>query len=185
MLHGSPGRTFVVAGLALAICLVAGRPGLPGTEAGETGAPRSAADLYRPEDAARVFAGAARAVVKLPSGRSIVAEIADTPEREMYGYMFRREVKETEGMVFVYPEAGQHAFWMKNTLVPLDIIWMDDAKTVVYIESNTPPCKADPCPSFGPMRKTSAVLEVRAGTTAVQGLKVGDRLRITVPQSGD
>jgi len=183
MLHGSPGRTFVVAGLALAICLFAGRPGQAGTEAGETGAPRGAADLYRPEDAARVFAGAARAVVKLPSGRSIVAEIADTPEREMYGYMFRREVKETEGMVFVYPEAGQHAFWMKNTLVPLDIIWMDDAFQVLHVET-APPCKADPCPSYGTPRMSRYTLELKAGAAAREGLHVGDTLQVAFPGDG-
>ncbi|HET8946551.1 MAG TPA: DUF192 domain-containing protein, partial [Candidatus Polarisedimenticolia bacterium] len=120
MLHGNPGRTFAAAGLALGVCALACGTGQAGTEPGGTGAPRQAAEAYayRPEEAARAFAGAGRAVVKLPSGRSIVAEIADTPEREMYGYMFRREVKDTEGMVFVYPEAGLHPFWMKNTLVP-------------------------------------------------------------------
>jgi uncharacterized membrane protein (UPF0127 family) len=86
--------------------------------------------------------------------------------------------------VFLFPEPDIHPFWMKNTLVPLDIIWMDDAKTIIHIEANTPPCKADPCPGYGPMRKASTVLEVRAGTAAAEGLKVGDRLRITIPQSG-
>ena len=90
----------------------------------------------------------------------------------------------SDAMIFVFPESGVHPFWMKNTLVPLDIIWMDDAKTVVHIQADTPPCKADPCPSYGPMRKASTVLEVRAGTAAAEGLKVGDRLRITIPQSG-
>ncbi len=128
---------------------------------------------------------ARRAEVRFPNDHLVVAEIADTPERWQKGYMFRSEVREGEGMVFLFPQPDIHLFWMKNTLVPLDIIWMDDTRTIIHIEANTPPCKADPCPSFGPMRKTSAVLEVRAGTAAAQGLKSGDRLRITIPQSGD
>lgn len=128
---------------------------------------------------------ARRAEVRFPKGRTLLAEIADTPERWARGYMFRREVGEQEGMVFVFPEPGFHPFWMKNTLVPLDIIWLDDGRTILHIQSNTPPCKADPCPSYGPLSKVSAVLEVRAGTAAAEGLRVGDRLQITVPQSAD
>ena len=128
---------------------------------------------------------ARRAEVRFPNDHLVVAEIADTPERQAKGYMFRSEVREGEGMVFLFPQAGFHPFWMKNTLVPLDIIWMDEAKVILHIEANTPPCKADPCPSYGPPRKSSAVLEVRAGTAAAQGLKAGDRLRITIPQSAD
>ena len=141
------------------------------------GAPESAA----PKGAA---ADARRAEVHFPNNHLVVAEIADTPERQMKGYMFRTEVRAGEGMVFLFAQPDIHPFWMKNTLVPLDIIWMDDAATIVDIEANTPPCKADPCPSYGPMRKTSTVLEVRAGTAAAEGLKNGDRLRITIPQSG-
>ncbi len=126
-----------------------------------------------------------RAVVRFPKGRIILAEIADTPQLWARGYMFRREVGKDEGMVFVFPEPGFHPFWMKNTLVPLDIIWMDDSRTIVHIEGGTPPCKADPCPSYGPLRLVSSVLEARAGTTAAEGLKVGDRLSITFPQARD
>src|SRR5262245_53553300 len=79
--------------------------GKPAASAGKE-VPMSSTDLLRPEDAARAFANAPRAVVKMPNGRAVVAVVADTPERTMYGYMFRREVKEDEGMVFVYPEAG-------------------------------------------------------------------------------
>ena len=124
---------------------------------------------------------ARRAEVRFPNDHLVVAEIADTPERWQKGYMFRGEVREGEGMVFLFIQPDVHPFWMKNTLVPLDIIWMDDARTIIHIEANTPPCKADPCPGYGPMRKTSAVLEVRGGTAAAQGLKLGDRLRITIP----
>jgi uncharacterized membrane protein (UPF0127 family) len=131
---------------------------------------------------AAVDRDARRAEVRLPNGHLVVAEIADTPERWQRGYMFRNDVRAGEGMVFLFPEPAIHSFWMKNTLVPLDIVWMDDAATIVHIEANVPPCKADPCPGYGPMRKASKVLEVRAGTAAEEGLKAGDRLRIMLPQ---
>jgi len=143
-------------------------------ETGKTTAPAAAKD-----------ADARRAEVHFPNNFPVVAEIADTPERQQRGYMFRREVREGEGMIFLFAHPDFHLFWMKNTLVPLDIIWMDESSTIIHIEPNTPPCKADPCPSYGPMRKASSVLEVRAGTAAAQGLKSGDRLRITIPQSAD
>jgi uncharacterized protein len=131
--------------------------------------------------AERAFADARRAEVRFPGGRAIAAQIADTPERIMYGYMFRPQVGDDEGIVFVFPEAGAHSFWMKNTLVPLDIIWMDEARTIVHIQASTPPCRSDPCPGYGPMRAASYVLEVRAGTAAREGLKRGDRLTIVFP----
>jgi hypothetical protein len=125
---------------------------------------------------------ARRAEVRFPDGGVVVAEIADTPRRVQEGYMFRREVGEGEGMIFVFPEADVHPFWMKNTLVPLDIIWLDDGFTVVHLESAVP-CTADPCPSYGPLRKARYVLEVRGGTAARRGLKPGDHLLVSFPQA--
>ena len=128
---------------------------------------------------------ARRALVEFPRGRRFTAEIADTPERWARGYMFRREIGDSEAMVFVFPEAGFHPFWMKNTLVPLDMIWMDDAFTVVHLQDAAPPCRRDPCPSYGPPRKVRYVLEVRGGIAAREGLKIGERLRISFPQPAD
>jgi hypothetical protein len=125
---------------------------------------------------------ARRAEVRLPSGRLIVAEIADTPERIQRGYMFRREVGDGEGMIFVFPEPGIHSFWMKNTLVPLDMLWLEEDGRVIHVEASVPPCRADPCPGYGPPRKARYVLEVRGGTAAREGLVIGDRVRISFPQ---
>ena len=165
----------VAAGASSEGCIAA-----PPGDAGRGPAPPQAAGA--PAESRR---DARRAEVRLPNGRVLKAEIADTPERWARGYMFRREVGENDAMVFVFPEAGFHPFWMKNTLVPLDIIWMDDKGTIVHVEAGTPPCKADPCPSYGPVRLVSSVLEVRAGTAAREGLRTGVHLSITVPQSGD
>ncbi len=174
-------RTHVRRGLAAATLLVWASACAAAPD-GTAAAPRGAGDAPRPTPAAE--RDARRAEVRFPSGRLVVAEIADTPERVERGYMFRKEVGEGEGMIFVFSVADLHPFWMKNTLVPLDIIWMDEEFTVVHVEASVPPCKADPCPNYGPLRRSRYVLEVRGGTTAHEGLKVGDRLRISFPQPG-
>jgi hypothetical protein len=158
-----------VAALLAAAC---GTPGQQ-AEAARAGA--------APAGAAR---DARRAEVRFPGGRRFSAEIADTPVLWERGYMFRREVGEQDAMIFVFPEPDFHSFWMKNTLVPLDIIWMDDELTVIHIEAGTPPCKSDPCPNYGPPRKSRYVLEVKSGAAAAGGLKIGDRMAISFPQSG-
>jgi uncharacterized protein len=156
---------------------------------GAASAPASTARASSPWSRAaaqRAFADAARAEVRFPGGRVIAAQIADTPERIMYGYMFREEVREDDGMVFVFPSPGAHQFWMKNTLVPLDIIWMDADRTILHIEKAVPPCRADPCPGYGTMRLVSFVLETRSGTADREGLKTGDRMSIVFPgEAGD
>jgi uncharacterized membrane protein (UPF0127 family) len=164
----------------LGAALVAAATLLP---AGRLGAatPSPYDSFYRPDDATRAFAGVQHAAVTFPGGRVIAAEIADSSERMMYGYMYRREVREDQGMVFVYADAGWHSFWMKNTLVPLDIFWLDESFRIIHMETPAPPCKGDPCPSFGPMRASRFVLETRAGTAAREGLKKGDRIGVVFP----
>ncbi len=126
-----------------------------------------------------------RAEVRLPDGTLFVAEIADTPDRWQRGYMGRPEVGEREGMIFVFPYPEIHPFWMKNTLVPLDILWLDERLSIVHLEVRVPPCKADPCPSYGPARKVRYVLELRGGTAAIRGLRVGDPIAIAFPEPVD
>jgi len=169
----------------LAIAFATGAPSegclaAPPEDAAISPAPQPAA-APRPESGRE----SRRAEVRLPKGRVFKAEIADTPERWARGYMYRREVGEHDAMVFVFPAPSFHPFWMKNTLVPLDIIWMDEKGTIVHLEAGVPPCKADPCPSYGPLRMVSSVLEVRAGTAVAEGLRTGDHVSITIPQSGD
>jgi len=173
-------RRAIVLVPALALGLASACAGGGAWSAPPSGAP-GAPESRQAAAAARAFADARRAEVRFPGGRVIAAEIADTPERIMYGYMFRLEIGAEDGMVFVFPQPGVHNFWMKNTLAPLDMIWMDDARVILHIQAAAPPCRADPCPSYGPMRAASYVLEVRAGTAAREGLKPGDRLTIVLP----
>lgn len=91
--------------------------------------------------------------------------------------MFRDRVPEGTGMLFFFRDSGEYPFWMKNTLVPLDMIWLDDQRRVVHVEPNVPPCKADPCPSYPPHAAAKYVLELGAGQAAKHQVTNGTTLR--------
>lgn len=117
----------------------------------------------------------ARAVI---GSQEIGLEVARTPEQQAIGLMFRRELAANRGMLFPFGQTRIARFWMKNTLIPLDMVFLRDGR-VVAIEANVPPCREDPCPSYGPNLWVNAVLELPAGRSAQLGLKVGDQLTIT------
>lgn len=76
--------------------------------------------------------------------------------------MYRQAMSETHGMLFVFPQYDFHNFWMKNTLIPLDMIRMDEKHKIVRILT-ADACKADPCPVYRPETYSSYVLEINAG----------------------
>jgi uncharacterized membrane protein (UPF0127 family) len=80
-------------------------------------------------------------------------------------------------MLFPFADRGVHHFWMKNTMIPLDMVWMDPEGKVIFVSANTPPCKADPCPSYGPDSPAASVLEIAGGNAAKEGVVVGAVLR--------
>lgn len=112
----------------------------------------------------------------MPSGARYALELALTPEDQAQGLMYRENLPERTGMLFVFPEDAPHHFWMKNTMIPLDMIWMDAAGRVVYVSAKTPPCKADPCPTYGPDGNVRMVLEIAEGMAAREGVTVGSAL---------
>lgn len=112
--------------------------------------------------------------IRFPSGITINAEVADTPASRRRGLMFRDHLPEGGGMLFVFEEDRPYRFWMKNCKFPIDIIWLDAQKAVVYFSENTPPCFSDPCPTYGPKESPARyVIEVAAGFVHERGLKVG------------
>ncbi|MBM3294076.1 MAG: DUF192 domain-containing protein [Candidatus Aminicenantes bacterium] len=114
-------------------------------------------------------------------GRTIVVELAVTPEERARGLMFREKILPGQGMLFLFEKEGKPAFWMKNTLVPLDILWLDRDRRIVHIEPDVPPCPAEPCPSYGPGRDALYVLELAAGEAKRYNLKLFDGLRFVLP----
>ena len=115
--------------------------------------------------------------VIFPDGYPVTVEIAADDDTRTQGLMFRDHLADNRGMIFVFPQTGEYPFWMKNTLIPLDMIWIDEGRRVAHVAHDVPPCKADPCPSYPPNAQAKYVLEVAAGVAAKHHLQGGDVLR--------
>jgi uncharacterized membrane protein (UPF0127 family) len=108
-----------------------------------------------------------------PDGAHFTLELALTDQEKATGLMFRDKLAAGAGMLFVFDRDDILAFWMKNTLMPLDIVWFDAAGRVADVHPDAQPCRADPCPQFTNTRPARAVLLVNAGYAAAHGLKPG------------
>jgi len=109
-----------------------------------------------------------------------VVELAITQEEQVLGLMFRKSLDRNKGMLFFFDEEGEHSFWMKDTLIPLDIIWINQNGEVVFISENTQPCQENICPFISTDKKAKYVLEINAGISKEIDLKVGDKLEINL-----
>ena len=121
--------------------------------------------------------------IYLSNGKAVTAELAVTDEERQRGLMFRQKLASDQGMLFVFDGEDRYSFWMKNTLISLDILWLDKDRRIVHIARNVPPCEADPCPSYAPDRPGSYVLELAAGAAETYGLKLFDRLDFSLPKT--
>ena len=119
--------------------------------------------------------------VFLKNDVKIIAELALTPEEWERGLMFRKKIPDNYGMLFVFNKVNYQWFWMKNTYIPLDIIWIDKDKKIVYIAKNCKPCLKDQCPSYGVDIPVKYVLEIKGGKAKEYGLKVGDKIDFILP----
>ena len=113
----------------------------------------------------------------VPNGTKIQLEVAQTPKQQEIGLMYRKSLPDNQGMLFKFPSPQPIRFWMKNTLIPLDMIFMQNG-VVKYIQTSAPPCTSDPCPSYGPNVPIDTVIELRSGRSSELGLKVGDSIKI-------
>lgn len=104
--------------------------------------------------------------------KCIVIERALTPEEQARGLMFRTGIAEDEGMLFIFRDAGQRFFWMKNVPFPIDIIWLDEGKKVTGI-TRAEPCVADPCRTYPSHGKVKYVVEVASGFSEKNGVIAG------------
>jgi uncharacterized membrane protein (UPF0127 family) len=98
-------------------------------------------------------------------------EVARTPEEQARGLMYRRSLADDRGMVFPYDPPRAVGFWMKNTYIPLDIIFIRPNGRIARIAANTTPLSLEPVSSVEPV---STVLEIRGGRAAELGIREGD-----------
>ncbi len=112
-----------------------------------------------------------------PDGTQVRLELALTDDERATGLMFRDNLPPDRGMLFIFDDDGLVPFWMKNTFIPLDLIWISAAGEVVDVRADAEPCRADPCPNYEPSKPGRAVLEVNAGFAAAHGVRPGVVLR--------
>ena len=108
---------------------------------------------------------------------SVKVEIADNNEERAKGLMFRSSLEQDSGMLFVFSNEDYHSFWMKNTLIPLDALFISKNFEIVDIK-HMEPCKQDPCVSYGPIKPAKYVLEVNSNFTIKNEIEPGDRVEI-------
>lgn len=117
--------------------------------------------------------------VTFPNGVNINAETMRSEPELMRGLMFRESLAPDRGMLFIHPSENTFHYWMYQTKIPLDMIWMDHNRRIVEMSLDTPPCRsasATDCPNYGGNFKSKYVLEVNAGVARKNGLKTGDIL---------
>lgn len=117
-----------------------------------------------------------------PDGKDVAlnVEIADTDQKRIQGLMFRRVVPANTGMLFLFPKPASIQFWMKNTLIPLDMLFFDKSGKIVHVEANARPLDLTPRGPSAPI--TCAVLEIAGGEAARLGLIAGGRLDLPKDQ---
>ncbi|HTL89663.1 MAG TPA: DUF192 domain-containing protein [Leptolyngbya sp.] len=112
------------------------------------------------------------------SGQVINLEVAKTPDEQAMGLMYRTSLADDRGMLFPFNPPRPTQFWMKNTIIPLDMLFLRNG-VIRSISANVPPCQTDPCPVYGARNEIiDQVIELRAGRAAELGLKPEDSIAI-------
>jgi uncharacterized membrane protein (UPF0127 family) len=107
-------------------------------------------------------------------------ELAADNQSRAVGLMHRQSLKESDGMIFLFPKAVNAAFWMKNTFIPLDMLFVDDDYKIIHIVKNASPHSLTPRSAN---QKVIAVIEIAGGRAEREGIVVGDIVRYSLPES--
>ena len=116
--------------------------------------------------------------VSIDNGKDLIkinVEIADDNNERAKGLMFRERLNENDGMFFIFDEENYQTFWMKNTLIPLDMIFIGEDLEIVDIK-NAVPCKEEPCFLYKSSKPAKYVLEANQGFAAKNGIETGDKI---------
>jgi hypothetical protein len=116
----------------------------------------------------------------------INVQIADTDQKRSRGLMFQEQLSYDQGMLFVFDKPGIYSLWMLNMRFPLDMMWFDKDKNVVYIETGVEPCSTAEnmyCPIITPTAEASYILEATSGFVEMHGITMGSKLSWTIRES--
>ena len=114
-----------------------------------------------------------------PSGATLIvhAEIASTPSQQEQGLMFRTKIDPDSGMLFPFSQSQRLNFWMKNTIIPMDVLFFDASGSFVSFATMSP-CTHDPCTIYSSRGEAAAALEVAPGFTTSHGIAAGWQIKI-------
>ena len=132
--------------------------------------------------AASAAASPAVIPLTLPSGTVLQVEVMVKDEDRAMGLMFRPSLPKDRGMLFIFERPDFHGIWMKNCRFPIDIVWLDEERKVVHLAESVPPCKAEPCPVYNPLRRASYVVELNAGQAKREKAVLGAAIGFTLPE---
>jgi uncharacterized membrane protein (UPF0127 family) len=132
--------------------------------------------------AASVPAAPAVVPLTLPSGKVLQVEVMISDEDRAMGLMFRPSLAADHGMLFLFGQSDFHGIWMKNCRFPIDIVWLDEDRKVVDVKEGAPPCKAEPCPVYQPMRRASWVIEMNSGQARREKIVRGASVSFELPR---
>ena len=119
--------------------------------------------------------------INFPGGGVLKAEVADTPEKLLFGLAFRPSLPENEAMLYIFGESGPHRVWTKEFQFPVDVIWVDESKIVVHLEKDVLPCSENPCTWYGPPPNDARyILETNAGFIDREKVVVGNQLKFAL-----
>ena len=113
-------------------------------------------------------------------GERFTVELAETGEKQALGLMFREHLDDDRGMLFLFPGEARRSFWMKNTRIPLDILYFDAERRLVSVAENAQPCRTERCPPYPSTGPAKYVLELNSGKAAELGVRPGDELEIHI-----
>jgi hypothetical protein len=141
-----------------------------------------AAGIARAQEASLTYPKSSL-VITTAAGRDIKfdVELALDDAHRSHGLMFRKQLGPYEGMLFDFFQEMPVSFWMKNTLIPLDMVFIAADGTIKHIHANAEPLKTDAIPSNFPVR---AVLEINGGSAALLGIKPGDKVKHAIFGNG-
>ena len=111
----------------------------------------------------------------LPSGTVLQVEVMVKDEDRAMGLMFRPSLPKDRGILFIFERPDFHGIWMKNCKFPIDIVWLDEERKVAHVAESVPPCKAEPCPVYSPLRRAAYVVELNAGVARREKAVLGSR----------
>ena len=107
-----------------------------------------------------------------------IVDVSDNSLERTQGLMFRSSLDENKGMLFIFESSGLYSFWMKNTLIPLDIIWINENLEIIDIQRDAQPCTSEVCKSYSLSSEALYVLEINSGLTEKYGMNIGDKVEI-------